>query len=218
MVGNGKTDGAGPTPVGPVAPPSLGEVYEISARRQRTRYRFIQGTLIAVAIAGVGVGIRSQGGGDTTELTQQPAGEVENELAEPLTDEPMVGDSEQCLFVDGTTEFVGLTPWMEDGREAYFANPLVDVQEIEDLTSFWQIPFDETKALVGLAGQRGLVLAPTTSDAALNAWHAEGYTGEQLADIAEEWNVTTVSVKVLRLIGDSSIETALEECGLTTPG
>ncbi len=222
---------SGPTGVPPA--PSLGEIYDISARRQRTRYRLVQGTLVATAVVGIGIGIND--GGDPTAESVLPATEAETgeTTPEPETGtagpDPRESDAENdaengssglpdppaCLFTPQEDPAASFSPWIEDGRVAYFEDPTITALEIEDLAAAWQVPFDETKALVGLAARHGLDLQPDTNDTAFDAWYAEGFTSEQLAGIAEEWNVTTTSVKVLNLMGASDIDVALAACGLS---
>ena len=216
---------AGSPHLGPVTPPSLGEVYEISTRRQRTRYRFIQGTLVAVAVAGVGVGLQSRAG----DSIQSPAatGEAsddggladdssltaaEEDLSTPEADPaPAIAavDCPQSQTADGTAA------WMEDGRVAYVENSAVPIEELEELADQWQIPLLEVKGLAGVAGEVDASLFAETIDEALFDWYEEGYTAEQLGELAAEWNVTSISVKVLQLLGGPQAEASLTECGLS---
>ncbi len=206
---------------GPVTPPSLGEIYEISARRQRTRYRVIQGALAAVAVAGVGIGLQSRdgqgavtsepgsanGGAATTATPTDAPGADRAEV-----DEPVVLDGPDSCFLAAPVDT--FAPWIAEGRDAYFADQIVPVAELEALAEAWQIPFDEVKGLVGLATRNGVALENGSIDEALVDWSDSGYPPDQLAAIAEEWNVTTVSVKVLQFLKDPAIQASLEDCGL----
>lgn len=217
--------------LGPVTPPSLGEVYEISTRRQRTRYRFIQGTLVAVAVAGVGVGLQSRSG----DSIQSPANTGEQAVGDPVDDAAPTGDAplgedldpedlDPEDVVDPSAATIDCPPsqtadgtadWMEDGRIAYLEDSTSTLEELESLADQWQIPLLEVKGLAGVAGEIDAVLVGDTLDEAFFDWYDEGYTAEQLGALADEWNVTSISVKVLQLLGGPQAEVSLTECGLS---
>jgi hypothetical protein len=230
MIDRNPSDAPAP---GPITPPSLGEIYQISARRQRTRYRLIQGTLAAVAVAGVGIGIR--GRAPVTETAEQPTIEsvpAEEQSGLPTgdtdtttsaldtaTDSSLGGAVEDqivdwsnvdsCFFDPGSQ---GVAPWMADGQ-AFFST-LEPGNDIAALSAAWQIPFEEVEAIAGLAAQTNVTLQPETIDEAFFQWSEDGYTGEQLGELAAIWNVSSISIKVLQFLGDPAIHAALVECGL----
>ncbi|MEM7325619.1 MAG: hypothetical protein AAF531_21210 [Actinomycetota bacterium] len=261
-----ETNRFGSPHLGPVTPPSLGEVYEISTRRQRTRYRFIQGTLVAVAVAGVGIGLQTRGGesiatpadggvadgaaggaegstasdgaattqdgedtvqdGENTvqdgEDTVQDgedtaaagAGDAEDTVP-PTTQPEAAAESAEAVSPDriDCSDPV-TTDWIQDARSAYVDESPVPIEDLEALADNWVIPVFEVKSLVGMADQVGTTLVNETLDEAFFDWYDQGYTAEQLADIADQWNVSTISVKVLRLIGGPQADAALDGCGL----
>ena len=202
---------------GPVTPPSLGEIYEISSRRQRTRYRFIQGTLAAVAVAGVGIGLRGRApvseAADQAPTIQSTEETTTSTVVPPAVETTLAPPDWANLDCFLRPEPEDLAPWITEGQ----AIPLVDrdvLAEAEALSDAWRIPFDEVKALIGLAGRTGVTLEPDTIDYALEQWGVDGYTGEQLAELADSWNVSSISIKVLQFIGDPAIQAALVDCGL----
>lgn len=91
---------------------------------------------------------------------------------------------------------------------------MVPVTELESLAASWQIPLDEVKALVGFATRNDLRLHTESIEEARIDWSASGLDPDQLAAIAEEWNVSTISVKVLQFIGDPDLKASLRSCGL----
>ena len=221
--------------LGPVTPPSLGEVYEISTRRQRTRYRFIQGTLVAVAVAGVGVGLQSRSG----DSIQSPANTGEQAAGDPADDaaladaaldedlDPQDVDPEELdseAVVDPAAAMIDCPPsqtadgtadWMENGRITFLEESASTLAELESLADQWQIPVLEVKGLAGVASEIDAVLVSDTLDEAFFDWYDEGYTAEQLNALADEWNVTSISVKILQLLGGPQAEASLTECGLS---
>ena len=229
MVGDPRSERRHQQHQGPVVPPRLGEIYEISARRQRTRYRLIQGTVVAVAVAGVGLAMQVGGTDRSTDAagetgsaaTSAPATEPSvSELEDTSTTTVSRPESEDSTEVDGAqrcflmTEDADFADWMTDGREAYFDTSPVPVTELETLASSWQVSFDEVKALVGLAARNDVTLEDGSIDEALNAWDQQGYTRDELAELADQWNITTISVKVLQFIDSADIDASLAECGL----
>lgn len=217
--------------LGPISPPSLGEIYQISQRRQRTRYRLIQGSLAAVAVAGVGIGLSNRnivpdGGTEeaATALPSEAADDIASTTKPGLEDTPVDKPApgiapdafDGCLFDAGST---GQPTWLVDGHAAFDNDSPVSLGEVEGLATSWQIPLDEVKALVGLAGQAGVVLETGSIDDALFGWTDNGHDSEQLTELADAWNVSSISIKVIEFMGDPSLHDSLVDCGLdpTTP-
>ena len=217
---------------GPITPPSLGEIYEISARRQRTRYRLIQGTLAAVAVAGVSIGIRGRApvsetaeqptveSVPTQDPARRPTGEAgtsngtldaatDSSLEDGVEDQPADWSNVDGCWLDPGSQ--GVAPWMADGQ-AYFSD-LELGNDVAALSAAWRIPIEEVEAIAGLAAQTDANLHPETIDEALYQWTEDGYTTEQLGELAAFWNVSSISVKVLQFLGDPAVHSALVECG-----
>ena len=209
-------DDSGTTHPGPITPPSLGEIYQISQRRQRTRYRVVQGSLAAVVVAGVGLGLASRDTSPTSSTEQEAATEpdVSGETEPPTTTGTV--PLQPTLDLAGTCQLQlpddDAAAWLVEGQQVYDVDSPVPFSEVEQLAAAWETPVDEVAALVGLADRSGVRLDVASIDEAFDGWYDRGHNGDQLRQLADAWNVSTISVKVLAHIGDPAVEVALVGC------
>ncbi len=182
-------------------PPSLEEIYDIDARRRRSRQRLTYGAVAAVTVVGVGFA------GVT--LASEPT--ITTEPAAP--NEPPTVNEDSGTGSSTPTSIDPMSGWNEDDLDAYAAylDAGYNHEQLLALAEEWNTSQFEAKGRAGNAIQNGdmaeitaIVGQPPTAtpdgwneddlDAYAAYWDA-GYNYEQLLALAEEWNASEFEAK-----------------------
>ena len=201
----------------PVEPPSLDEIRHIVERRRRTRYRATQGVVGLAVAAAIGYGVTRPGEesaigapADTAATAVPTTGVADTSPVEPTT---VVTPPPPADTVDGVHLLdPAAPPWLEAAGDAYAGGPAGTVAGFDAaraIAADWGLPVAETKAVLGVAADRGRELTVDSDDTLVSAFLARGGSFDEAAAIADDWRVSPLVVKMLAALDVSEVPLTL---------